>query len=115
MVAVLAPVAPPCFDSRSGWVEYLRDAARAHGHQASPLVFTRGVIAVDVDADLSTAQRTGVTPLLLIDKGREVRFNPAFDFCDECDAAFSTRKARAGLCKPTYLRDLLAPSKEPNP
>jgi hypothetical protein len=111
----LAPIAPPCFETRSSWVSYVRAAAYAHhkGDAAGPLVFTRGVIAINAEVDLATASPHGNVPPLLIDKGRAVHFNPAFSYCGECEFAFRSAKQRQGKCKPTYLRDLLTTKETP--
>lgn len=108
IVRVLAPVAPPCFETRSLWLSYCESAAdeQRDDHKAGPLVFKRGVVRIVPEMD-ATAQRQHQAPPFLIEKGRTVRFNPDFSYCDECRAEWQADMKRAGRCKPTYLRDLL--------
>lgn len=74
----LAPVAPPCFADRLIWVEYLVAAAEAQSEkgQPSPLIF---------------------------EAGKPVRFNPAIDFCSDCDGIYATVMTSQGRCKPEWL------------
>lgn len=75
----LAPPAPPCFDTRMGWIEYLKSAA--------------------------AAQKTdrGEPGPLILEPGQPVRFNYEFPFCCDCHAQHSLRMSRAGRCHPEYL------------
>jgi hypothetical protein len=81
LVFDLAPVAPPCFPARDIWVSYLQSAAEEarEEHRPGPLVFKAG---------------------------EAVRFNYAFDICEDCCTAHSYEMARQGLCQPHYLRSL---------
>ena len=82
-VAALAPTAPPCFSSRGQWVEFAQTAAieQRAGHLPGPL---------------------------LLVPGEFVRFNPAFDFCAQCNDQYAARMRQAGKCKPRYLIELFA-------
>ena len=80
LVTRLAPVAPPCFQARDIWVEYLKAAAESgRVDHPSPLVQRRG---------------------------EEARFNYDYNFCADCDAQHAARMARDDLCKPLHLRIL---------
>jgi hypothetical protein len=111
----LAPPAPPCFSSRLHWVSYVRTAAdwQRPQHSRGPLVFGPHVIEIRTDAGLNTAERKPNEPPLLIEKGRAVTFNPRFDYCSECKPEWRAEKQRRGLCRPTYLKDLLTTTKDP--
>lgn len=82
-IVALAPVAPPCFDSRGQWVEYLSSAAEAWHDEGSvgPLIFTRG---------------------------QPVTFNYGFTYCADCQAKHSFEMTKRGLCKPDHLKNLAA-------
>lgn len=80
LVQQLAPLAPPCFDSRLQWVTYLVSAAFAqHPGEPGPLIF---------------------------EAGKPVRFDHAWDFCVDCDAAWrrEQRVVERGVCRPQWLR-----------
>lgn len=81
LVAELAPVAPPCFESRDSWVTYLQSAAaeQREKHVAGPL---------------------------LIRKGEPVVFNRRFFMCVDCDAQHAHTMWMAGRCRPNYLMTL---------
>lgn len=81
LVVELAPVAPPCFASRSLWLSYLQSAAEyARGeHRPGPIV---------------------------LEAGKPPRFNFAYDVCEDCNAQHSFAMDRQGLCNPKYLADL---------
>jgi len=78
VVGGLAPVAPPCFPTRSIWVEYLTSAAEeARSGHPSPLITARG---------------------------RDPAFNYGFDFCADCSMPHEREMRRVGRCKPDHLR-----------
>lgn len=109
MVAELAPHAPPCYSGRQElWVSYCQSASleQRDGHEPGPLMFTALGVTVPNTVD-STAQLPRKQWPILIEKGREVRFNPAFSFCGECTAPWQARMDAKDQCRPTYLRDLL--------
>lgn len=74
MVAA-APTAPPCFESRDSWLEYLSAAEAAHKEKERPL---QG-------------------PLIL------GQFNPAFNFCEDCHSGYAATKGRLNLCHPDWF------------
>ena len=84
LAVALAPVAPPCFSSRSQWAEYVAAAAidQRDGHLPGPL---------------------------LLVAGKPARFNPHFSFCAECDDSHAQRMAHVGKCKPRHLIELAQP------
>ena len=82
LVARLAPVAPPCFESRLQWVTYLSSAAEA----SKPSNGIKDVVLL-TDPD---------------------RVNPAFGFCRDCSAQHHLAMSRVGKCKPNHLLDLAA-------
>lgn len=86
-IKALAPIAPPCFSTRSQWVVYLEDAAAEQrpGHAPGPLIF---------------------------EAGQPVRFNSAFSFCRECTDRHEGAMRAAGKCQPRFLLTLPVPSKE---
>ena len=79
MVIALAPVAPPCFPTRTAWLEYLAAAAEA--------------------------QTTKAPGPLDLRKGEPV-FNFRHDFCAPCGAKYALAMQRQGLCKPQHLREM---------
>lgn len=87
-VIALAPVAPPCFESRSQWLAYL-DAAATH-------------------------QRLDHAPgPLLIEPGRPARFNPRFSYCEDCDMAYRSRMLKQDRCDREFvLRQLEQPEQQ---
>lgn len=80
VIEELAPAAPPCFDSRMQWVEYLKSAAAAQ------------------------KQDRGEPGPLVFEAGQPVRFNHEFAFCVDCNAPHSLQMSRAGRCHPDFLR-----------
>jgi hypothetical protein len=80
-VQQVAPLAPPCFESRLQWLTYLVSAAQAHvpNREPGPLV---------------------------IRAGEPVTFNCSFDFCQDCEAGWrrEQRVVERGACKPHWLR-----------
>ena len=117
MVRALAPAAPLCWDDRSTWISYCQSAATEQrmGHPSGPLSFTGGkaqVAAATLDATAQPPFGASV-PVLLLERGRVVRFNPDFNFCRECLAPWAADMQRKGRCKPQYLRDLLSPPETP--
>lgn len=87
-VQALAPAAPPCFQTRTQWVEYAASAAEHQrpGHAPGPLLF---------------------------EPGKPVRFNPRFDFCRDCTERHEGAMKAQGRCRPTYLLNLFESAKEP--
>ena len=83
LVAGLAPVAPPCFEARDIWVEYLKSAAEYGGsdkvHHSTPLLGKRGEVP---------------------------RFNYDFNFCGDCSSKHAASMVLQGRCKPLHLRIL---------
>lgn len=79
MVIRLAPVAPPCFQTRTAWLEYLCDAQIAsNGHTRGPLDLRQG----------------------------EAMFNYDLDFCDDCTVKFAWQMQQQGKCHPKHLAEL---------
>lgn len=78
----LAPLAPPCFGSRSQWIEYLVAAAeeqrgdRHHG----PIVLRAG--------DTAPA------------------FNPRLNFCDDCTPEHQLAMQAERKCQPAWLNPI---------
>lgn len=71
--------APPCFDARMDWVEFLVAAALAQkfGETSGPLVMVAG---------------------------EPVRFNYAYDFCGDCTDDYRRKMAACSRCRPTHLK-----------
>lgn len=89
LVADLAPVAPPCFRTRSIWIEYLKSAVEeARSGHPMPLVFKRGEL---------------------------VRFNYGYNFCADCSKEHGVAMARQELCRPSHLRLLERALPRPRP
>lgn len=84
MVIALAPVAPPCFQSRSQWLEYLSAAAEAQSEKGQPAP-------------------------LIFEAGKPVRFNTELQYCDDCEDMYAIKMHAQGRCKPGYLRDQPGP------
>ncbi len=80
LVARLAPIAPPCFQARDIWVEYLKSAVE-YGRRDHP------------------------TPLVG-KRGEELRFNYDYNFCADCSHEHAVAMAREDRCKPLHLRIL---------
>lgn len=85
LVIKLAPAAPPCFQDRLSWLEFLQGALEA----------SRGTVTVG--------------PLDL--RKSEPRFNYALDFCQDCTAKHAHAMQEQSRCKPLYLREMAAPEK----
>lgn len=85
-VYLLAPVSPPCFSTRSQWLEYLVHAAmyQRPGHDG-PL--------------------TG--------RGDGTAFNSNFNFCHDCTQAHRNAMARAERCRPGHLLKVAEQAAEP--
>jgi hypothetical protein len=84
ILASLAPPAPPCFDERGIWIEYL-------------------ISAIDVQAARSGAARGP----LLISPGGQIRYDrldPDWSFCGDCEFSSAQRAhMRAiGTCRPKW-------------
>lgn len=82
LVAQLAPVAPPCFESRMQWVTYLCTAAEA-GKSSN-----------------------GITDVVLLRDPD--RINPKFAYCRDCAAKHHLAMTKAGKCNPQHLLELAA-------
>lgn len=79
LIENLAPAAPPCFDYRLQWIEWVQSAEKAHRgppSNAKPLIFSAG---------------------------EPVRFNTALSFCDDCDQRHRRSMRFAGRCVPNWL------------
>jgi hypothetical protein len=88
-VHLLAPVSPPCFSTRSQWLEYLTHAAmyQRPGHDGP-----------------------------LQGKGDSTVFNSNFNFCHDCTLAHRSAMVRAERCRPGHLLKVAAPpAAEPAP
>lgn len=92
LIARIAPIAPPCFESRLQWVSYLQSAAEG---QKDTRMF---------DASDSL--------VLVRDEDGEYRVNPKFAYCKDCTAIHSHRMLTAGKCKPRHLIDMQAAKTE---
>lgn len=77
-VIAIAPVAPPCFQTRGQWLEYVAHAAsyQRGGHAPGPL----------------TTNAAG-----------QVVFNRRFRFCDDCTKSHRADMEAQSLCQPAYL------------
>jgi hypothetical protein len=80
LIARIAPVAPPCFESRLQWVAYLQSAAEA-GKPSN-----------------------GKTDVVLIGSPDAPQVNPAFAFCRDCAAQHHLAMTKAGKCQPDWLK-----------
>ncbi len=78
-VREFAPVAPPCFETRSQWLTFLDSAAEQ--------------------------QRPGHSGPLVFEAGEPVRFNKHFSFCIDCTPAFKAQMREAGQCHPKWLKN----------
>lgn len=78
MIEALAPVAPPCFVSRSAWKEYLVAAAEAQSEKGQPAP-------------------------LIFEAGKPVRFNMDFDWCHDCEPMYAVVMENHGRCRPDWL------------
>jgi hypothetical protein len=107
MVRALAPVAPPCFQSRDQWTEYLSAfaAEQRDEHEPGPLVFTPDGVVLDADAGLSTAPPALNVPAITF-KGRRVTFNNELNWCEDCSTAYRSQMTKEGRCNPNHLREL---------
>ena len=78
-LARLAPPAPPCFESRLNWLEWLGEAWKPNGStpETKPLI-----------------RRLG-----------KFEFNHRIDFCSDCLPAYRAAMAAARRCRPTALID----------
>lgn len=75
-------VPPPCFPSRTGWLEYLKSGAMAQNHRGEPKV-----IVFDV-----------------VDGKRQYKFNNEFNFCEDCDRRTQRQMQADGKCQPKFLQ-----------
>ncbi len=106
MVRLLAPPSPPCFSSRTQWVEYLsaHAAEQRIEHEPGPLVFSRRVVTADTDAGLKTdAVVQHNVSAVLIFKGRYVTFNRDLSFCSDCSSDYRQRMVAEQRCRPGHL------------
>lgn len=83
LIARIAPVAPPCFETRMQWVAYLSSAAE--GQRPGRWV------------DDPTA------PVLVTDEAGTPRVNARFAYCKDCTQIHSHAMRVAGRCKPNHL------------
>lgn len=81
LVRELAPLAPPCFESRSQWLEWLIAGAEAQ------------------------RQDKGTEGPLILQPGLPVRFNHSVSYCEDCDkkSGFADRQMALGKCRPDYV------------
>ena len=77
----LAPMPPPCFHNRSGWLEYLKSATAAQNH-------------------------AGESKVILISNNGEPAINLEFSFCDDCTKSHRQEMQSDGRCIPNYLKQL---------
>lgn len=82
LVHKLAPVAPPCFETRSQWLMFLETAAE---EQRSDTRHNAKVIVILRPQD-------------------ELAFNVDFNYCLDCLADHRSRMLAAGKCHPDALR-----------
>jgi hypothetical protein len=80
LIARIAPVAPPCFETRLQWIAYLQSAAEA----GKPT--------------------NGRTDVVLIGPPGEQAVNPHFAFCRDCAAQHHLAMSRVGKCQPDWLK-----------
>lgn len=78
---VMIPPAPPCFDSRSAWVEYVRSAAESQ----VPGKNARGPI--------------------WIKPGGPAEFDTRLNYCADCSSEYRAAMLAVGRCNPAALRD----------
>jgi hypothetical protein len=88
LIARIAPIAPPCFESRLQWVSYLQSAAEG---QKDTRIF---------DASDSL--------VLVRDEADEYRVNPKFAYCRDCTAKHSHAMLTQGKCNKDWLKQLAA-------
>lgn len=74
----ISPPAPPCFESRGAWLEYVTAADQAHKESEMP----------------------GRGPTL---PGRGAEFNPAFSFCGDCTADYRAEMRGQRRCRPEWV------------
>lgn len=90
MVIELAPVAPPCFPTRLGWLEYLVAAAQAQKPGMRECM--RG--------------GPGEDGPLVFEAGKPVRLNYELNFCADCLEPYRAEQRKRGKCNPDHLRRL---------
>ena len=83
IVIKMAPPAPPCFDSRLSWLEFVGSAAEE----------TKGGRMGPLDARTAPA-----------------KFNLQWDFCSGCLAKHALAMLDEGRCVPDHLRRVCAPA-----
>lgn len=81
----LAPSPPPCFENRHIWRDYLKSSA-------------------------AVQYAKGEQRVILVTAKREPRFNPAFNFCLDCDERTMERKKAKGVCDPEHITKELTPA-----
>lgn len=80
-IDALAPPAPPCFETRLQWLEYLRACCEAQA---------LGCLGA------------GLAPLLF-QPGAAPTFNRHMSFCDDCGQPFAGSMKAQGRCHPDWL------------
>lgn len=85
-VAASAPPAPPCFDWRSLWLEFLASAVEVQANRAGA---ARGPLLLGADGRLSAE-----------------RLDPDWTFCTDCaySAAERAHMRAIGTCRPDWWR-----------
>ena len=82
LIKRIAPTAPPCFQSRAQWIEWLWSA--------------------------SDRPEVGLNPLVKIHgdgKPARLAFNYKVSYCTDCGSRFKAGMQAAGMCKPSFVRD----------
>jgi hypothetical protein len=77
LLDVTIPVSPPCFSTRTSWVEFVASAAEA--------------------------QRADKRGPILLERGQPARFDLAFDYCQDCLASHRRAMVIANRCDPLAL------------
>ena len=88
LIAQIAPVAPPCFETRAQWVAYLSSAAEAQKPE-------KRVNGPDSRAVLIRQH-----------EGAPLELNYQFAYCADCSAQHSHAMLTKGKCKPRHLIDM---------
>ena len=83
VVLSLAPPAPPCWESRDSWREYVVAVSEAQSEKGQPaaIIFVNG----------------------------KPRFNMELDFCADCTPLYAVARRSQGRCKPYALADRKPP------
>lgn len=80
-ITEVVPLAPPCFASRTAWLEYVQAADLAHMESENP----------------------GTGPM--VSRSATSEFNPRFNFCRDCNSAYAAAMTREGRCEPLWLQE----------